>query len=274
MKLKHSICAMMLFTPVAATASNYYEACNDVLVDGVLQTYEATNSYEAKIALKKWLCSHESSSSGGGGGLQLDVIGIFNFGGNGGGAKEWKKEHCHGSDYNYEGSKASHVLIQHANTSVVNAWSQCIKDIRPEQLACYAEQTNDSLLMKVDLQHGVGNVKNVDVTATNMTALTNIPNKFRPGQTHMRFQLNNTNQEAYFDMNGNTKYRNVACSYTIPLKPVSEDGDLGCEDLRNQAYENGKITLFDYYYLRDHNEIPLFSSKDGSYIGRYSCDLF
>ncbi|MDE1462012.1 hypothetical protein [Spartinivicinus poritis] len=260
--------------PFVASAADYYEYCNQILVNGTLQTYQSTSNYEAKIALKKWLCSHESSSSGGGGGLELNVIDIFSLGGGGQSAKQWKKEHCSGTDYDYEGSKSSHILIQHSNDSVVNAWSQCIKDIRPEKLACYAKETENSLLMTVELGYGIGNVEKAEVVGTNLNPLTSIPNRFRPGKKNLRYKIENPRYEAYFDLNGEADYIDVSCSYTIPSKPVSEDGNEGCEVFRLQSLSKGKITGYEYEYLREMNQVPLFSSNNGELIGYYSCSEF
>ncbi|MBU2713981.1 hypothetical protein [Zooshikella harenae] len=273
MKLKCLSIALATL-PLMVSAADYYEYCNQILVDGTLQTYESTSNYEAKIALKKWLCSHESSSGGGGGGLELDVIGIFTIGGSGQSANQWKKENCSGTDYNYEGSKSSHVLIQHSSDSVINAWSQCIKDIRPEKLACYAKETESSLLMTVELGYGIGNIENAEVVGTNLNPLTSVPNRFRPGKKNLRYRINNPRYESYFDLNGEADYLDVSCSYTIPSKPVSEDGDKGCEVFRLQSLSKGKISAYEYQYLREMNQVPLFSNKNGELIGYYSCSEF
>lgn len=264
----------MTALPLMAMASDYYEHCNQILVNGTLETYKSTSNYNAKLALKKWLCSHESGSNGGGGNLELNVLDIFSLGGGGQSAKQWKREHCSGTDYDYEQSKSSHILIQHTSDSIVNAWSQCIRDIRPEKLACYAKETKDSLLMSIELGYGIGNIENAEVVGTNLKAITREPTRLRPGKKNLRYKINNKNYEAYFDLNGSADYIDVSCSYTIPPKPVSEDGDKGCEVFRLQSLSAGKITAYEYEYLREVNQVPLFSSRSGDLIGYYNCSEF
>ncbi|WP_252371730.1 hypothetical protein [Pseudoalteromonas sp. S558] len=261
-----------LFTSLVASAADSYESCNAVLAGGVLDTYESTMNFESKIALKKWVCSSEFSSGNSGGNLALDVIGIFSIGGGGGNVKEWKKEHCSEDDSSYEGSKSSHVLIQKANENIVNAWSQCMQGKNRGNMSCYAKETYDSLLMSIDLKYGIGDVVNTDIVGTNMAAVNRVPEQFRPGITNIRYTIENDNQEAYFDLNGNADYINVSCSYTVPKKATIEAS--ACEVFRQQSLQQGKITAYDYNYLADNNQVPLFSSNNGNLIGYYPCSLF
>ncbi|KZN34895.1 hypothetical protein [Pseudoalteromonas luteoviolacea] len=266
----------LVFSSIAASASavavDQYESCNAILAGGVLDTYEQTMNFESKIALKKWVCSSEFSSGSSGGDLALDVIGIFSIGGGGGNVKEWKREHCSQDDQSYEGSKSSHVLIQKANDTIVNAWSQCMQNKNRNNLSCYAKETHDSLLMSIDLKYGIGNIVNTDIVGTNMTAKNRVPDEFRPGITNIRYTIDNKHQEAYFDLNGHADYINVSCSYTVPKKATIDANQ--CEVFRQQSLQKGKISAYDYTYLRDTNQVPLFSSNHGGLIGYYPCSLF
>ncbi|KAF7764332.1 hypothetical protein PCIT_b0304 [Pseudoalteromonas citrea] len=275
MKNKSYILPLLLSSVVAsisAHAADQYESCNAILAGGVFDNYEQTLNFESKIALKKWVCSSEYSKGDAGGNLSLDVIGIFSFGGGGGNVKEWKKEHCSQDDRSYEDSKASHVLIQKASDTIVNAWSQCMQNKNNNTLSCYAKETHDSLLMKIDVKYGSGNVVNTDIVGTNMTAVNRVPDELWPGEANIRYTINNKSQEAYFDLNGNTDYKNVSCSYTVPKKATIDAG--ACEVFRQQSLSQGKISAYDYNYLRDYDLVPLFSSNHGGLIGNYSCSLF
>ncbi|SMF69058.1 hypothetical protein [Pseudobacteriovorax antillogorgiicola] len=266
------IASAFLLCGAQAIASGYYEACNQVLVNGVLEKYEVNRNFEDSIVLKKWLCSEDSGSNGGGGNLGLNVIDVLDFNAGGQSAKQWKRTNCRNTDYDYKGSKSSHILIQRASPEVVSAWAQCIKDIRPDNLVCYAKETDQSLHVVMDLQYGIGNIKNLDIVGTNLTLLNREPTELRPGETSMRYRKVDESRESFFDLNGEADYINVSCNYTVPPKPKNEGKS--CEAFRLTTLSNGKISARTYEYLRAEDQVPLFSSRDGSLIGYYPCSVF
>ncbi|WP_157368898.1 hypothetical protein [Algicola sagamiensis] len=263
-----------LSAPAIAADTDPYEYCNDILAQGVFDNYNRTMNFNSKVALKKWLCSSDESSSNAGGNLKFSVMKIFSLGGGGGNVKSWKRQHCEGSDYEYEGSGSSHVLIQQANDTIVNAWSSCMKEVKRDNLVCYAKETDDSLLMTVDLEYGIGNIENVEINSTNLTALTSEPTRIRPGEKRIRYQKDNERREGYFDLNGEADYIDVSCSYTIPKKPVAENNEGACEVFRLQALSDGMISPRDYQHYRDNAMVPLFDNRTGHLAGYYRCSRF
>ncbi|KZN34892.1 hypothetical protein [Pseudoalteromonas luteoviolacea] len=69
--------------------------------------------------------------------------------------------------------------------------------------------------------------------------------------------------------------------YTHTLTCVStKDTDLppeqnaACEEYRLMSLTQGRITAYDYEYLKATNQVPLFSSQTGRLIGYYACEKF
>ena len=262
-----------LLATTGLAREGFYDHCNQVLVNGVLESYESDHEFEKKIALKKWLCSHKSGSTNAGGDLELNVIEIFTLGGGGGSARQWKEEHCRDTDYHYEGSAASHILIQKANEPVIEAWKACVLKNKPtnDKLVCLGRETGDSLLMELDFGYGIGDITNLEVVGTGLTALTREPTLLRPGKTAIRYRKQNPQQEAYFDLNGEADYLNVSCSYTIPPRPVLEDRN-ECENFRIESLYAGLIDERDYIFLQTHDQVPLFRNRHMT--GYYPCSMY
>lgn len=272
-KIYKSILLGMSLLGGNAQAEDFYDHCNQVLVNGVLESYKIDHEFEKKIALKKWLCSNESSSGSASGGLEVDVIDIFTVDGSGGNSSSWKRENCSNSDYDYDGSASSHILIQKANETVINAWKECVLKNKPsnDKLVCLARESEGSLLIEVDFGYGIGDIKNIEVVGYGLEQITRTPTIIRPGKTNIRYKKKNPTREAYFDLNGDADYLSVACSYTIPPKPVIEESS-ECEDFRIESLKSGFLSRRDYEFLRSENQVPFF--KQRRMAGYYPCSMY
>ncbi|AUI87486.1 hypothetical protein BS333_13770 [Vibrio azureus] len=259
--------------PLGAIADNHiYNSCNEILAEGAFNRYQATNNFETRLALKKWLCSETSNENLN---LQYDVMNIFSPNHDLENLSTWKRNNCRGTDFNYSGSKSSHLLIQSNNDIILDDWSNCMQKQQAHPLICYAKETVDSvkMVLKVNGNSGIGNINVLEAIGTNMTALTTVPRVLRTGKRTVRYKIDNINQESYFDLNGQADYIDVSCNYTIPKKPIIESNK-ECDLFRMQVLDSGKISYREYEYLKDTNMVPLFSKENGKYIGGYPCDIY
>ncbi|WP_419146766.1 hypothetical protein [Pseudoalteromonas 'SMAR'] len=108
--------------------------------------------------------------------------------------------------------------------------------------------------------------------AINLTAVESVPSTLTAGKTDLQYQVDDTNNEAYFEISGNTNNSNVSCDYTVPVRAkVSADA---CGVFPEQALAKGKLSERDYNYLTETVQVPLFSASDGELVGYYSCALY
>ncbi|KAF7764335.1 hypothetical protein PCIT_b0307 [Pseudoalteromonas citrea] len=257
---------------IQASAAEQYESCNAILAHNALNVYENTMFFRTKIALKKWVCSSDFSSDDPARNLAKDAARIFSVDGHVGGLNNWKNENCSDDDKSYQGSQATHALIQSASASTVSAWSQCMQEVNDTPLTCHAEQAGNALVVNIDVKSLNGDLVDVTNYTTNLTPESDEPTIIKQGLTSIRYQINDKNTDSYFELNGNDDKGPVSCSYSLPSRPTIERE--ACEVFRKQSFIQDKISAREYEYMKEHDKVPLFDYLDGRLIGMFTCDGF
>ncbi|MBQ4811733.1 hypothetical protein A7985_13320 [Pseudoalteromonas luteoviolacea] len=262
---------------IQVSATEQYESCNAILAHNALNAYENTMFFKTKIALKKWVCSSDFSSDDSARNLAKDAARIFSVDGHVGGLNNWKNNNCSEDDKSYQGSKATHALIQSVSLSTVNAWSQCMQQVNNTPLTCHATQVNDLLVVNIDAQSVDGQLVDVTTYTNNLTLELSDPaaaesTVIEPGKLSIKYRLNDKNSGAYFELNGQDNSQPVSCSYEIPT-PATLDPE-ACEVFRKQSFLQGKISAREYDYMKEHDKVPVFDFENGRFIAMYSCKDF
>ena len=277
---KKLLIVALTLTPLSTFANMHiYNSCNGVLAQGAVDIYRATKDSATGLALKKWLCSTDSWDDQwnefNGNDIESDVKNALSLNEDGVDLFSWKQQNCQGSDFDYSGSKATHILIQNANNNVIDAWSNCMQTQQGHPLVCYAKQTEQSLrmILRVNDSYNIDDIKINNIDAVNMTSKSRLPNTLRAGEKSIRYTIDDQHHEAYFDLEGQTWNENMSCSYTVPKRPVAET-NYECEIFRLNALSSGKITAREYDFFKDTDMVPLFSPETGRYIGGYPCKLY
>ncbi|MBQ4811722.1 hypothetical protein J8M20_10260 [Pseudoalteromonas luteoviolacea] len=257
-----------------AQSPSLYASCNSELARDVLDIYTQNKNFESKIALKKWLCSTPTIEDAE---FTKSVSNIFSLENHDLALNEWKTAYCSEDDKNFADSKSSHVLLQNASESASSAWTLCMQNT--SALAYYATQKDrtmsdnpQSVVLTINVPADGGQLLNTDIITTNLTAVDSVPTTLESGVTNLNFNIDDVNSESHFELSGHVHNENVSCSYDVPLKPTIDAN--ACEVLRAQSLAQGKLSERDYGYLKDTDQVPLFSAKDGNLIGRYPCALY
>ena len=260
------------------TQAESYDSCNSLLVGGILENADSSDT-EAKLALnrstlRQWLCS-DTSSPDIDDELTVRVINYLSPTAQGLSTIERRAEICETHANSFAGSELSHSLLSRSNTISTTSWTQCIKDNRPDKLACYAIEQSDSIKFSIDLDQSRGNISNATIASSNLVSDADAPSDIEPGVTEKLFHRSNPEiATAAFSLQGDADALTVKCDYKLSTMPLSEQQWESCETFRYQALLDGQIQHTDYVYMLDHNEVPLFDSQTGELIGRYNCALY
>lgn len=267
------------FSAFASPDQTAFQQCNSILADDVFQTYERTLNFKSRVALKKWLCSTDFAAGSQGYDSALRMTSAFSTDGQYDDLQRWKDGHCEESDKTFDGSKSSHLLIQHAKSYITEEWAQCVERKVDDHLFCYGVETDDSVLMTLRLS-GYRDFEVSKIQTPNLMALTEKPREISPGKFYISYEKRNPARDASFHLQGLRlasswwgKDYSASCSYQLPREPKPSNY-MDCEQFRIQALNADKITFRQYRYMKDSNMVPLFDVYDGSFKGQYSCDIY
>ncbi|WP_249351797.1 PKD domain-containing protein [Pseudoalteromonas citrea] len=253
----------------AAQTSNYYESCNTQLALNVLNIYDETLNFSSLSGLKKWFCSAPDINNSN---FTKRVINLLSVEDNEEDIELWKVAHCSDDDKGFGASMSANLLLQVADDEAKAGWSNCIA--QKQMLSCHTfNQVNlnpGELYLNYGLKQGSSQLTNVDIVATNLTAIDAIPDTLEPDGKALLFKKDDTSSGAYFELSGTLDNEHASCSYTM-MSSYSFGAEL-CEVQRLNALEQGKISQRDYTELKYINSIPEFDHRNGRPLVYLRCE--
>jgi hypothetical protein len=188
----------VLATDSAAVSSQAYSQCDAILARGVHDRWLNTSSSRTAGVLTDWSCdklnrSADADTQWNWGYMQsiMGVDGDFSF--------EEAREYCETRQRPYEASSFTYyALTEVANTSVVNAWRDCVTQ-KNRGFVCEPQKQGSNTLffnLSWDTQDADTQLDLTWPTRDNVTALGSLPTSMGEGDTGADFRITNTSRTA------------------------------------------------------------------------------
>ncbi|KZN60078.1 hypothetical protein N473_25125 [Pseudoalteromonas luteoviolacea CPMOR-1] len=236
-----------------------YKRCNVDMASAVHADFQGSEDLTSKASLINWLCSAQGDI---GTQLQQDIVNTLSADGGISTVEAWKEAHCSVENKSYRVSRAAHSLIQVASDNAVSNWVQCMQQTSEHSVVCYAKEQNDSLLMHMNIKPEQGQFVVSSIFGNNLTNTDVLPTAFSAGETKLRYQRDSAQSSAYFEVSGvDNQGVEHSCAYSMAsLDQVEADE---CEQVRQQALEQARITEIQYIHYRNFDVVPVFSQGSG-----------